>query len=57
MTHFIQIINSFYDNPVNLKIELPGLPCGPVVKNPPYNAGTWVRSLVRGLRPHMPQGN
>ena len=28
-------------------------PGGPVVKNPVSSEGTWVRSLVRELRPHM----
>ena len=32
-------------------------PDGPVVENPPYNAGIQVRSLVRELRSHMLQGN
>ena len=30
------------------------LPCGPVVKTLPSNAGVWVQSLVRRLRSHMP---
>ena len=34
--------------------EFPG---GPVVKNPPCNAGTWVQSLVGELRSHMLWGN
>ena len=32
-------------------------PDGPVVENPPYNAGMQVWSLVRELRSHMLQGN
>ena len=32
-------------------------PGGPVVKKPLPMQGTWVRSLVEELRPHMPQGN
>ena len=31
-------------------------PGGPVVKNPPPNVGTWVRSSVGELRIHMPWG-
>ena len=32
-------------------------PGGPVVKNPPSNAGTQVQSLVRELRSHRLQGD
>ena len=32
-------------------------PGGPVVKNPPSNAGKQVPSLVGELRSHMPWGN
>ena len=28
-----------------------------MVKNPPCNVGTQVQSLVRELRPHVPQNN
>ena len=42
----------------NQKLEMMGdFPGGPVVKNLPSNAGTWVRSLVRELRSHKQQGN
>ena len=40
-----------------LKGRVLGLPCGPVVKNPPSNAGTQVRSLVGELRSHILWGN
>ena len=40
-----------------LRKSLRDFPGGPVVKNPPYNAGDPVQSLVRELRSHMPWGN
>ena len=33
-----------------------GFPAGPVVKNPPCNAGTWVRSLVGELKSDVASG-
>ena len=39
------------------RYELQDFPGGPVVKNPPSKEGTWVPSLVRELRSHMPWGN
>ena len=45
---------TLYHTHQGLKFESRGFPGGPVVKNPPCNAGTQVQTLVRELRPHMP---
>ena len=49
LTKNVGILFMFPKKKVGLatKMKKKGFPGGPVVKNPPANAGTWVKSLVQ----------